>query len=52
MRAFLFIGLTLFGALTARADIYKQVDDYGRVTYSNLPSKGAKKMELPELSTV
>lgn len=28
------------------ADIYKSVDSEGRVTYSNLPSKGAKRIEV------
>lgn len=31
---------------TARAEIYKQVDADGRVTYSNVPSKGAVKLNL------
>jgi hypothetical protein len=52
MRTFLFIGLSLFLAYSAHAEIYKYVDESGRVTYSNLPIKGGKKVELPELSTV
>jgi len=31
---------------TAHAEIYKQVDADGRVTYSNVPSKGAVKLNL------
>ena len=30
------------------ADIYKSVDSEGRVTYSNLPSKGAKRVDISE----
>ncbi|MBS4098372.1 MAG: DUF4124 domain-containing protein [Sulfuricella sp.] len=43
------LGLLLFGsliALSAHAEIYKHVDEEGRVTYSNIPSKGAKKLNL------
>jgi hypothetical protein len=40
------------GAGTARADIYKSVDSAGRVTYSNIPSKGAKRMDLENLTTI
>lgn len=36
----------------AQAEIYKHVDEQGRVTYSNSPIKGAKKLELEPLSTV
>lgn len=32
--------------------MYKHVDEHGRITYSNVPIKGAKKVDLPELSTV
>ena len=38
--------------MPAYAEIYKQVDENGRVTYSNQPMKGAKKVDLPEISTV
>lgn len=39
-------------AATARAEIYKNVDANGHVTYSNVPSKGAKKLDLePPAST-
>jgi hypothetical protein len=39
-------------ALPAQAEMYKYVDEQGRVTYSNKPIKGGKKVELPELSTM
>lgn len=34
------------------ADIYKYVDENGRVTYSNVPMKGAKKLDLEPLTSV
>ena len=36
----------------AWAEIYKKVDEDGRVTYSNVPSKGAQKLNLEPLNTV
>ena len=36
----------------AWADIYKKVDENGRVTYSNIPSKGAQKLNLEPLPSV
>lgn len=33
-------------------EIYKHVDERGRVTYSNKPIKGGKKVDLPEVSSV
>lgn len=33
-------------AATAFAEIYKHVDEEGRITYSNTPMKGAKKLYL------
>lgn len=33
-------------ATTAQAEIYKNVDANGHITYSNVPSKGAKKLDL------
>ncbi len=36
----------------AVADIYKYVDENGRVTYSNVPMKGAKKLDLEPLTSV
>ena len=52
MRISLFIGLSLVFAFPAYAEIYKYVDENGRVTYSNVPMKGSKKVDLPELNTV
>lgn len=34
------------------ADVYKFVDSYGNVTYSNKPISGGKKIDLPAISTV
>jgi hypothetical protein len=51
MRAVLAVMLMLAGA-HAWADIYKKVDEDGRVTYSNVPSKGAQKLNLEPLNTV
>jgi hypothetical protein len=39
-------------ALPVSADIYKFVDEYGHVTYSNQPAKGGKKLDLPSLPSV
>ena len=52
MRTFLIFGCGLLAAVPALGEIYKQVDENGRVTYSNQPTKGAKKLDLPELSTL
>jgi hypothetical protein len=46
----------LFAALAfylpiCQAEIYKQVDKQGRVTYSNVPLKGAKKLDLEPLGS-
>ena len=37
----------LAGAALANAPIYKYVDAYGNVTYSNIPVPGAKRSTLP-----
>ena len=52
MRAKLLIFILPFLSQTAHADIYKLVDENGRVTYSNTPLKGAKKLNLEPLSTI
>lgn len=39
-------------SLGSQAEMYKHVDEQGRVSYSNVPSKGAKKIELEPLSVV
>ncbi|HYA19591.1 MAG TPA: DUF4124 domain-containing protein [Burkholderiales bacterium] len=44
--------ILMLGFVAAKADIYKQVDENGRVTYSNVPSKGAQKLNLEPLNTV
>ncbi|GAB3260504.1 DUF4124 domain-containing protein [Chitinimonas naiadis] len=43
MKRYLLLGLL---ALPALADIYKHVDSEGRVTFSNIPIKGAQKLDL------
>lgn len=45
--------IILFGLhLSAYGEIYKYVDENGRVTYSNISKKGAKKLDLEPISTV
>lgn len=45
------VALVTTMAADARAEIYKHVDQDGRITYSNAPMKGAKKLYLePPLS--
>jgi hypothetical protein len=44
--------LLMLAGAHAWADIYKKVDEDGRVTYSNVPSKGAQKLNLEPLNTV
>jgi Domain of unknown function (DUF4124) len=39
-------------AINAHADIYKRVDEDGRVTYSSTPIKGGKKLHLEPLPTM
>lgn len=39
-----------FLALPATAEIYKYVDENGRITYTNIPKKGAKKLDLDPIS--
>ena len=43
--------LGLFGIATAHADIYKQVDASGQVTYTDHPIKGAKRLVLEPAAT-
>jgi hypothetical protein len=52
MKTKLLIFLSLFLSQAAHADIYKLVDEDGRVTYSNTPLKGAKKIHLEPISTI
>lgn len=51
MRNKLLIFSCLILSQAAYADIYKLVDENGRVTYSNVPIKGAKKLNLEPIST-
>ncbi len=46
-RIFLVFGC--LAAFCAHAEIYKHVDEDGRVTYSNIPIKGARKLNLDPL---
>lgn len=48
---FIFCCSTLF-AVEAQADIYKRVDEDGRVTYSSTPLKGGTKLHLEPLPTM
>lgn len=52
MRNTLLICAGLLLSQAASADIYKLVDENGRVTYSNVPIKGAKKLNLEPISTI
>ena len=52
MRTKLLIFISLFLSPIAHADIYKLVDSDGKVTYSNVPLKGAKKLNLDPISTI
>ena len=44
------IPLTLLYCTPASAEIYKYIDENGRVTYTNIPKKGAKKIDLDPIS--
>lgn len=44
--------LLLNCAPLAAQTIYKHIDERGKVTYSNEPIKGGKKVDLPPISTV
>ncbi len=49
----LLILLSLIAATPAFAEIYKHVDADGRVTYSNIKSKGAVKLEIdPDVNNI
>jgi hypothetical protein len=45
------LGMMLLAA-SAQADIYKYVDKEGRITYSNVPIKGAQKLDLGPLPVI
>jgi hypothetical protein len=44
--AYVAAGLAAAMSWTVHAEIYKHVDEHGHVTYSNLPAKGATKVDL------
>ena len=46
----LLIALAALNAAPAAAEIYKYVDENGRITYTNIPKKGAKKLDLDPIS--
>lgn len=49
----LFVCINLVLASNAYAEIYKRVDPDGRVTYSNVKTKGATRLELdPDANTI
>jgi hypothetical protein len=52
LRTLAFSLLLLTCAPLSADQIYKHIDEKGRVTYSNSPIKGGQKVDLPPLSTV
>src|SRR5687768_18565874 len=48
---FFFIALASFSCLT-QAGVYKHIDEHGNVTYSNVPSNNAKRIDLPPIVVV
>jgi len=49
----LFVFLFIFSATIAEADIYKRVDETGRITYSNVKTTGAVRLEIsPEENNI
>jgi len=42
--------IAAFYVTSATAEIYKYVDENGRITYTNIPKKGAKKLDLDPVS--
>ena len=49
---FVAIAFPLLYASSAQSEIYKHVDEQGRVTYSNVPMKGGTKLNLEPLTTM
>ena len=41
----------LFVTMSAYAALYRSIDEYGNVSYSDMPSENAELIELKELST-
>ncbi|NNM81591.1 MAG: DUF4124 domain-containing protein [Burkholderiales bacterium] len=52
MKRKLIIAMLGLYCLPAGADIYKSVDAEGHVTYSNIPTRGAKKLNIEPLNTM
>lgn len=48
---FLFL-ILLFFSSPIPANVYKHVDEHGNVTYSNVPSDNAKRVDLPSIIVV
>lgn len=49
----LFVFFLVFSATFAEADIYKRVDESGRITYSNVKTSGAIRLEIsPEENNI
>lgn len=46
-----FITLVSFSCAT-QAGVYKHIDEHGNVTYSNIPSNNAKRIDLPPIVVV
>lgn len=46
------LALVAFAPSSAYAEIYKYVDESGRITYTNIPKKGASKLDIEPLSTI
>lgn len=44
--------LLLIFSFSIQAEMYKHVDEKGQVTYSNVPSKGAKKVDLAPITVL
>ena len=44
--------LTTLASVAAHAEIYKRVDSNGNVYYSDEASDGAKKIEVPPITTI
>lgn len=50
MKRLVFALLCIYGA-AAQAEVYKYVDAQGHVTYTNVPTKGAQRVQLTPLSS-
>lgn len=52
MKAAFWILFSTVISCSAHAEIYKIIDAEGKVTYSNVPTKGAQRLNLEPLSTI